>query len=288
MKYDKSPLDTNQQISHLENSYNIKCSNLKLAKKSLLHINYYKLRGYWLFYEDINQRATFEEVINLYEFDKKLRVLFLEYIEIVESSIKSIFTNYLTVKYNNSHIHLDNSIFENKDFYNKGITQLKKSFNTSNEIFIKHFKIKYDEELPPLWVCVECMTFGEISKWYKNLNREDKKEIAKFYNTRERYLSSFLIHLTEIRNISAHHSRLCNRVFSQGFQIPHILPIQRPKKFKIYHSIMIFDYLLHTISDNHNFLNDFHYIVKKYNIPLKYMGFNREHQIEELKGCRYE
>lgn len=71
-------------------------------------------------------------------------------------------------------------------------------------------------------------------------------------------------------------------------QILHLENIHRPKKFKIYHSIVMFDYLLHTISDNHNFLNDFYSIVKDYNIPLKYMGFNREHQIEELKGCRYD
>ena len=41
---------------------------------------------------------------------------------------------------------------------------------------IQYFKDKYDEELPPLWVCVEFMTLGEISKWYKNLNLEDNSD----------------------------------------------------------------------------------------------------------------
>jgi len=288
MRYDKSALTIEKQVFHLKNHYNIDCQDLELAKKYFLHTNYYKLRGYWLFFEEINKKICFKEVIDLYEFDKKLRILFLEYIEIVESSIKSIFTNYLTLKYNNPHIHLDNSIFENKKFYAFGIVQLANSFKKSDEKFIEHFKNKYDEELPPLWVCVELMTFGEISKWYKNLNLEDKKAIAKQYNLRERYLTSFLLHLTEIRNISAHHSRLWNKTFSKGFQVPYKLPFYKPKNFKIYHSSIMLDYFLNTITKENYFFDRFIELIKKHNIPLKYMGFPKEHNIKELQGCKYE
>ena len=288
MKYNKSSLTIQEQISHIKNHYKIECQNQNLLKQSFTHINYYKLRGYWLFFEDIEKKVNFEDIINIYEFDKKLRNLFLEYIEIVESSIKSIFTNHLTTKYNNPHIHLDNSIFKNKNFHAFGIIQLANSFKKSDEVFIKHFKNKYDEELPPLWVCVEFMTFGEISKWYKNLNLEDKKVIAKKYNLRERYLTSLLLHFTDIRNISAHHSRLWNKAISKGFQIPSQIPIYKPKNFKIYHSAIMLDFLLNVITEKNNFFDRFINLIKEYNIPLKYMGFDKEHNIKELEGLEYE
>ena len=290
MNYTKPPLDIESQILHIEAHYTIKCKDRDLLKNDLLHTNYYKLRGYWLFYEEIKQEVFYEEIINLYEFDKKLRMLFLEYIEIVESSLKSMFTNHLTVKYDNPHIHLDSSLFENKIFYSYGIIQLANSFKNSKELFIKHFKHTYDEELPPLWVCAEFMTLGEISKWFKNLKLEDKKEIVKRY---EGYLplksfETFLVNLTEVRNVSAHHSRLWNRSFSKKFSIPKRLDIDQPDRFQIYHTAVMLDFMLDKITDRNHFLKHFIELIIEHGIPLKYMGFPEEHMIEALKGFYYE
>jgi len=65
------------------------------------------------------------------------------------------------------------NIFINEEFYNQSIFHLQNNFNTSKEIFAKHFK-KYDEILSPLWASVELMTLGEISKWYSNLNTKGR------------------------------------------------------------------------------------------------------------------
>ena len=82
MKFNKSPLTFEKQLQEIQNKYNIQTNNEELALHYLKHYNYYKLRGYWLYYEQKNQKATFEDVIDLYEFDKKLRNLLLDYLNI--------------------------------------------------------------------------------------------------------------------------------------------------------------------------------------------------------------
>ncbi|BCD59483.1 MULTISPECIES: Abi family protein [unclassified Nitratiruptor] len=221
MKFNKPSLTLQKQLNHIESFYNIQINDRKKALHYLKHCNYYKLRGYWLYYEKKGIKATFEDVIKLYEFDKKLRDILLSYIEKIENSIKSIFANYLTTRYNNSHIHLDKSIFDNEKYHQESIIKLKESFIKSDEVYINHFKEKYEEELPPLWVCVEFMTFGELSKWIRNLNIKDTKQIAKEYNIKSpKVFSSILYHFTEVRNRCAHHSRIWNHNFIHKFEIP--------------------------------------------------------------------
>ena len=288
MKFIKPPLNLQQQVNHIKVNYNIKCKDENLIKKYLLHCNYYKLRGYWLFFEEIKKEIYFEEVINLYEFDKELRMLFIDYIEIIETSIKSIFAYHLTTKYNNPHIHLNREIFFNEKYYFQSIKQLKDNFNSSKEIFAYHFKTKYDEKLPPLWVSVELMTLGEISKWFNNLNLYDQKEISKYYNFPAPSLRTLLINITEIRNISAHHSRLWNKRLTQAISIPKRLKIQTPKVFKIYHSLITINELLKSIDNKNSFLDKFCQITLQHNIPIKYMGFPKNHNIKGLENAKYE
>ena len=291
MTFTKKSLTILEQIDSTKSKYNINITDEKLAHHYFSHCNYYKLRGYWLFYEEMSTlNIDFEKVVNLYEFDRELRNTFLKHIERVESSIKSIFTNYLTVKYKDSHIHTKEHIFENKLFYQKSYKQLVSSFSKSTEIYAKHFKKKYDEPLPPLWVSVEMMTFGEISKWYKNLNIKDRKEIAKKYNLKERILTTFLFHLTEVRNISAHHSRLWNKKLSKGFQVPSNLKIYPNDNFKVYHTMIMLDYLLYQIGFNNKktIIDEIVELLNKYNIPLKYMGFPKENTIKGLENIKYE
>ena len=285
MKFNKSPFTISQQISHIKTKF--KCHNSDKLEKYLLHYNYYRLRGYWLFFEEIDVNIEFNEVISLYNFDSELRTLFLKYIEKIEISIKSIFAYHLTTKYNNSHIHLDKTIFLNEEFYNNSIFHLQNSFNSSKELFAKHFK-NYNEILPPLWASVEIMTFGEISKWYSNLNIKDRKEISIYYNISQKSLYTFLIHLTEVRNLCAHHNRLWNKRILKSFSIPKKFNIiVYNQKFKIYHTAIMMDYILNFL-DNNRFFDEFIELIIKYQIPLKYMGFKKEHNIEKLNNINYE
>ncbi len=289
MKFTKPPLTLQEQLNHISKHYKIKFKNEELAKNYLLHCNYYKLRGYWLFFEEIEKEAYFEEVIKLYEFDRILKSLLLNYIERIESSIKSTFAYHLSITYKDSHILLNKTIFENQKFYKQSLIQLLNNYYNSNELFASHFQDKYDEIIPPIWVSVELMTLGEISKWYKNLNIKDRKKIAKYYSLKERYLSTFLLHLTEVRNICAHHGRLWNKKISKGFQIPSFINLYAPNQiYKVYHTIIMMDYILAKINIENSLLEEVIKLILKHNIPIKYMGFPKNHNIKGLENAKYE
>lgn len=52
------------------------------------------------------------------------------------------------------------------------------------------------------------VSFGTISKMYKNMENDDKKEIAKVFEVDYIYLESWIENLSYIRNICAHYGRL--------------------------------------------------------------------------------
>jgi len=276
MKYNKPPLTLQEQLNHIKNQYNIDFKDKEKALFYLKHHNYYKLRGYWLYFEKKGIKATFEDVINLYNFDSELRLLITKYLQTIELSIKSHFSYILTIKYNNPHIILDESIFKNKTFFKEGIEKLEKSFNDSDELFAIHYRNTYDEPLPPLWVCVEFMTFGELSRWIYNLNDKDTKLIAKEYYIKSASIfKSFLYHLTEIRNKCAHHSRIWNKSFSHKFVIPkEFKEYFDSNTYKLSHTLLVMKLLLKPIKQD-NILKDVLNLANSYKIPLEEMGLNK-------------
>jgi len=274
-KYNKPPLTLQEQLNHIKEYYKIACKNDNLAFFYLKHHNYYRLRGYWLYFEKKGLKATFEDVINLYDFDNELRLLFSKYLQTIEISIKSNFAYTLAIKYDNPHIILDDTIFKNKEYYQSGIEKLKQNFNDSDEIFAIHYKKTYEEPLPPIWVSVELMTFGELSKWIYNLNDKDTKLIAKEYGIKSAHIfKSFLYHLTEIRNKCAHHSRIWNKSFSHKFVIPRQYKEYFDNDtYKLSHTLLVMKLLLDKINKN-NIVNEVIELANNYKIPLNEMGLN--------------
>ncbi len=275
MKYGKAPLNLQSQLDHIKIRYNIKCNDKKLALFYLEHHNYYRLRGYWLYFETKGLEATFKDIINLYNFDIKLRLILIKHLQLIEISIKSIFAYTLATKYDNPHVLLDSRIFKNRYYYDKGVAKLKSSFSNSDELFASHYKNKYDENLPPIWACVELMTFGEISKWIKNLNDNDTKLIAKGYGIKSvDIFKSFLYHLTEIRNKSPHNSRVWNKIFSHKFTIPkEYKNIFDTDVFKLSHTMLVLKILLENLTDD-SILDEVTELSNNHNISIGEMGLN--------------
>ncbi|SFV52066.1 Abortive infection bacteriophage resistance protein [hydrothermal vent metagenome] len=275
--FQKPPLTLQKQLQQLQERYQVKIKDTQKALLYLQHCNYYRLRGYWLYFEQKGLDADFDAIINLYEFDKSLRDLLLSNIERVETSIKSSFAYHLTITYNNAHIHCDPSLFNNKRYYSESIKKLTEAFKNSNETYALHFKDNYYESIPPLWVNVELMTFGEISKWIRNLNIKDTKEIAKSYNLKSaKVFTSILYHLTEVRNRAAHHARVWNISFKNRFEIPKkYKTILSQEKFLLSHTLIVLKDLLDIIYPQHTLINNFFALVQKYKIPLQEMGVDR-------------
>ena len=281
--YTKPFLDIESQIIQLKTRGMIFEDEL-FAKKQLENINYYRLSGYWLICEEDHEthkfydNTKFETILDIYVFDRELRLLFLEVIERIEVSIRTRFAYILSQKYD-SHFHLRPELFDCPIRYSQTIVKLKNEVNRSKEKCVVHFKNNYKESLPPIWSSVELMTLGQISNWFDNIkHRQDKQQIAKYYNLDEKVLSSFLHHLTIVRNISAHHSRLWNKKIPLDFILP-----KNPKELNekvnyktrkyLYNTIVVTDHILNYIDEDNNWLERVEELIKQYNIDKKRMGY---------------
>ncbi|WP_291347412.1 Abi family protein [Desulfobacula sp.] len=228
MKYTKPPLRIDDQIKLLTKRGMI-IPDPSRAARYLSHISYFRLRGYWIPFEKNNKGkahhfkvgTTFDDVLNLYLFDRKFRLLMLEAIERVEISFRAHFANALGLAYG-SHFYLDDKYINDDNMHKRLIESLESEINRSTELFIKHYRKIYDSPvLPPIWASAEVMSFGQLSLWFKNLKiRRDRNRVAKAYGIDESILKSFMHHLTFIRNITAHHGRLWNRRMTITMRLP--------------------------------------------------------------------
>jgi len=262
----------------------------------LSHCNYYRLSGYWYDYKVNNTEAFkpdthFSKIIQLYQFDKELRILLLDAIEQIEVSVRTKMAYHLGEVYG-AHGLLKKEIFHNEGAYQKTLTKLKKESLDSHEVFIQHFLAKYQEPLPPIWAAVELMSMGQLSHCYKNLKkRHDAKAIADNFELDSRTLQSFLHHLTTLRNHCAHHSRVWNRCFTITIQRPKHKPDDLLKAWqgdaiaskKLYNTLVMMVWMLNIIDPEHTWTHRLKLLLKEYqSIDPKNMGFISQWQQQKI------
>ena len=104
VKYNKPPTSFEQQLSILE-SRGMSVPDKQRALHYLAHINYYRLGAYWLPFESDHNGHTFhdgtnfEQVLELYVFDRELRLLVMDAIERIEVSIRTQWAYHFSHKY---------------------------------------------------------------------------------------------------------------------------------------------------------------------------------------------
>ena len=280
VSYRKPFLSIVEQISLLK-SRGMQFANEEKAKEYLENINYYRLCAYWLSFESNHQThtfkesTTFERVLELYVFDRELRLLMLDAIERIEVSVRSRFAYELSKKYG-SHFHLNESLFKNPYRYQQTLSKLKGEIERSKEPFIKHFKTKYSQELPPIWASVELMTLGQVSNWFSMTKyRADRQLVAKYYGLDEKILASFMHHLTIIRNISAHHSVLWNKRIVVEFTLPKKMKNQFNviETKKLFNTFVMVEHLMNKINPNNHWRERLENLIDKYEIDREVFGY---------------
>ena len=186
-----------------------------LACHYLGHLNYYRLRGYWMTFEQpdgsgehpFRPGTTFETVIQLYDFDRRLRLEINDAIERFEVSLRTRWAYVLS--------HRDGPIaHRNAELFNAShpdlLQRVEALYSARKEIFLRHY-LERDEE-PPIWALCEVLSLGDLSKWLGSLkHHRDRQAIADAYGIHERPFRSFVEHIAYIRNVCAHHARLWNR-----------------------------------------------------------------------------
>jgi len=212
-------LSFSDQIEHLEKSKNLSISNHAYAESMLRQIGYFSLiGGYKTPFKNPTTKkyrdgTQFEDIVALYKFDENLRELFLKYILQVERHIRSLLSYHFTEKHGEQQAHYLNPANYTPD--RRYVADVKRLIttlgnlanNTSDYPYINHQRQTYGNV--PLWVLVNGLTFGSLSKFYSFLTSDLKAKIAKnFYKVNIRQLEQFLSVMTKFRNVCAHNERL--------------------------------------------------------------------------------
>lgn len=221
--YAKPALTYQQQIAHLRANGMVIADDAQ-AEYWLRHVSYYRLSAYWLYFEHpkgsdglrFKPGTTFEAVTALYDFDRILRRLTMRGTEHVEVALRGSWA-YQMGHLGNGHSYTNASLYSNQRELQKNLTKLGTEIERSRETYIKHYRDTYnDPALPPAWMVAEMMSFGQLSRWYSNLSdRALRNRIAAPLGLPETVLVPLIRHVTDIRNICAHHGRLWNRGFLQ-------------------------------------------------------------------------
>ena len=227
--YSKPALSFEQQIELLKNR-GLGISDEERAKRHLSNVSYYRLSAYMLPYKIMQPNGIvtdyfikgtiWDDIWNLYKFDRKLRLLVFDAIERIEISLRTQIIYQLSHKYG-PHWQNDNNIFKTTansktgkiySVYNDIQTHITEQLNANRKIqFIDHYLKKYNNpQTPPSWMSIELLYFSELSKICQGLsNIQDIKDIAAYFGIHnENIFCSWLHTINYVRNICAHHSRL--------------------------------------------------------------------------------
>lgn len=274
----KPPTTLDKQIEILK-SRKLYIEDDEAAMSVLESSNYYRLRGYYIHLQekgsdDFKPGVSFTYISALHDFDNELRILLLKLLLDIEVVARARIAYTVAHAWGTTgYLDIENygSSCDQKKFDElKG--KIESDLKNSRERFISTYNEKYAGQFP-IWVVVEVMSFGDLSKLYHLLPTELRRNIANSYDyLDEALLTNWIQCSAMLRNLCAHNSRLYSR------SIP--TPITIEKKMKEYISEItdnsftiqehsLFSYLLaiRRISKSptwNAFLHDFEALLQKY------------------------
>jgi abortive infection bacteriophage resistance protein len=212
--YSKAALSFQEQLALLLER-GLMVENPDYAEKFLSCVNYYRFSAYCIPFEknrhEFKENASFANIVKLYEFDRKLRGLIYEALELIEIELRT------GIAYEMAHLlgpfgHNEEKNFTNEFRFKEIRDTATKEVERSKEVFVEHFKEKY-HEYPnlPVWAEVEIFSFGCLSTMFAGLIPSIQKKIARRFDLPGPVFKSWLHVLVYVRNLCAHHSRLWNR-----------------------------------------------------------------------------
>lgn len=230
LPYEKPPLSVEQLVDRLANR-GLQIPDRDRTARYLRHIGYYRLSPYTIPFQEggadhqMREGTSFDDVLDLYVFDRSLRLLVMDALERVEVAVRSALTDHMSTTYDNSHWFTDSARFRHlgnhADFLRivrkTGEDRLRGTPDAGEDSLVhrsalEHYLTTYGSpELPPSWLMVETLTIGQLTSVYRNLSlRSDRTAIARSIGLTAPILESWMQTYVRVRNVCAHHGRLWN------------------------------------------------------------------------------
>ncbi|MCL2656129.1 MAG: Abi family protein [Betaproteobacteria bacterium] len=234
----------------------------------LERIGYYRLSGYWFAFRERSEPlcllgedgrkpkkireerialdsfrsgTTFQNAVDLYVFDKQLRLLVMDALERIEIALRVDVSHTLGKLDRFAYIkpelfHEEFSVKLDKDSgvtrYHDWMGKHAQLIGRSKEEFVRHNKTKYGLPLA-IWVACEVWDFGTLSTLFNGMREAEQDAIANQYEiSNGRMFATWLRSLNYLRNVCAHHSRLWNRnivdqpKLPSAAELPWIIPFE--------------------------------------------------------------
>lgn len=302
--YKKRYLTFEEQLELLK-SRGLEVTNDDIALDYLHRIGYYHLSAYWYSFRQLTsprnpnesggntsrndefvQGSSFQHAVELYVFDKRLRLLLLDAIERIEVAIRVDIAYLLGSRDPFAHSKPDllHGNFTKKinrktgkTGYERWIEQHNQKETTSKEDFVRHYSAKYGFPLP-IWVSVELWDFGMLSMFYQGMKFADKEAIASRYSIPDfELMESWLRSLNFVRNVTAHHGRLWNKNLIDQPKLPRIgeipsfdplIPIPLIQS-RLYVDLCILIYFMKQICPNSTWITRLKTLIETFpNVPI--------------------
>ncbi|MBO1767064.1 Abi family protein [Allobranchiibius sp. GilTou38] len=199
------------------------------ATRYVRHLGYYRLSPYLIplrnpHLETFRAGTTFDQMLDLYVFDRHLRLLVLDALERVEVAVRSALTDHMSLQRGGPFWYADPTLFRDRQRHSQFIDLVQKTCRTQldsapevadgayvHRSALEHYLVTYADPLPPSWLMVETLTMGQLDRLVQNLAvRADRSAVAKPLGITEPLLLSWMRSFVRVRNICAHHGRLWN------------------------------------------------------------------------------
>lgn len=228
--YAKPPMALDELVDRLAER-GLRIPDRDRAARHLRHIGYYRLSPYTIPFQQgrpdhlLREGTEFDDVLDLYVFDRALRLLVIDALERVEVAVRAALTDHMSTTYDDPHWYMDAEHFQHPG---KHAGLLKIVRDTCDERLrgtpdagedslvhrsaLEHYLMTYGSpELPPSWLMVETLTIGQLFSAHRNLKRRsDRTAVAKSIGLTAPVLESWMQTYVRVRNICAHHGRLWN------------------------------------------------------------------------------
>lgn len=238
----------------------------------LERIGYYRLSGYWfacrerteplcmldergmkpgtvceerIILDSFRPGTTFQNSVDLYVFDKQLRLLIIDALERIEVALRVDVSHRLgqinPLAYTKPEVF--HKSFSSKLSRTSGLSKHSEWLNKhaqlidrSKEDFVRHNREKYGLPLA-VWVACEVWDFGTLSVLFSGMYEVDQDAIAIQYGINNgRIFATWLRSLNYLRNVCAHHSRLWNRNIVDQPRLPSARDLPWAAAFATDHS----------------------------------------------------
>ncbi len=258
----------------------------------LSHIGYARLFSYFKPFlikesEKITEiflpNVSFKNIVELYSFDRKLKILTLDAISKIETSIRAnlayiIGEDYRVVhdKKNAKKIFMKNFLKDKKGF-KQWRNKIKASYKRSSR---ESPYRSYSFDSLPIWFLIEFWDFGSLSTCVYNLLPKYKYLLAKRYKLNSDNGDEFADWIKKInylRNICSHHDILWNRKFNKLTSTNHNFLKHINDSNKLYGYLSVLCFLLVVIDKSSDWKNRLKKRIKSFPksdlIKIKDMGF---------------